>query len=221
MKAPLSQMTKKEILTLYKFRCNHGHNGISHYNCYRKEGKVPERIGFLDIEASNLKANFGIMLSYCIKKENNPKIYKGVVTKKELMSGDMDKRLIQDCIRDMRRFDRLIGHYSSRYDFPFIRTRAIIHHVPFPEYGEILQTDTWRMARSVLCLHSNRQDVIAESLQGHTVKTRIKQKHWIGALQGNPKSLAYVLDHNMKDVLDLERNYHLLKSFTVKTNKSL
>lgn len=221
MKAPLAQMTKREIMVIYKFRCKHGHNGISHYNCYRMESKTPERKGFLDIEASNLKANFGIMLSYCIKVENSPKIYKGVLTKKDLTSGLMDKRLIENCITDMRRFDRLIGHYSSRYDFPFIRTRAIIHGIRFPEYGEILQTDTWRMARSVLCLHSNRQAVIAEALLGRTVKTRIKQEHWIMALQGNPKSLAYVLDHNIKDVLDLEKNYHLLKAFTTKTNKSL
>ncbi len=223
MKPPLAQMKKSEILALYRYKCGHGHNGISHYNCYRRESLKPERIGFLDIETSNLKANFGIVLSYCIKPAGSAvkQIIKNVITKKELQDGEMDKRLIRDCVEDIKRFDRIIGHYSSRFDIPFIRTRAIIHGLDFPPYGELLQTDTWRMAKNSLALHSNRQDVLAESLLGRTVKTRIKQKHWIKALQGDKTALAYVLDHNLKDVMDLEKNYNKLVLYNRKSNTSI
>ena len=221
MKAPLAQMKKSEILALYRYKCKHGHNGISHYNCYRRESKEPEKIGFLDIETSNLKANFGIILSYCILIGGTKEIIKNVITKKELQDGEMDKRLVRDCISDITKFDRIIGHYSSRFDVPFVRTRAIIHGLDFPAYGELVQTDTWRMAKNSLALHSNRQDVLAESLLGKTLKTRIKQKHWIKALQGDKEALAYVLDHNENDVKDLEKNYNKLVRYNRKSNTSI
>ncbi len=219
----LGKLKKSEILYLWRHRCKHGHRYLSHPKCYLKEERIPEKIGFLDIETSNLAANFGLVLSYCIKPAGSTvkQIIKNIITKKELQDGDMDKRLIRDCVEDIKRFDRIIGHYSSRFDIPFLRTRAIIHGIEFPPYGELLQTDTWRMAKNSLALHSNRQDVLAESLLGRTVKTRIKQKHWIKALQGDKVALAYVLDHNIKDVIDLERNYNKLVRYNRKSNTSI
>jgi len=169
MKPPLAQMTKKEILKLFKWKCSHGHSGLAHYNCYRREKDKPEKVGYLDIETSSLKANFGIMISYCIKPQGSRKILKGLITAKDMANGNMDKRIVAQCIDDMRKFDRIVGHYSSRFDIPFIRTRAIIHKLKFPVYGEIVQTDTWRMARNLLALSSNRQDVVAEAILGNTV----------------------------------------------------
>jgi len=98
-KAPLAKMKKSEILNLYRWRCSHGHNGISHYNCFMREGNIPEKVGFLDIEASNLKANFGIMLSYCILPAGGKQkdILSGVISKKDLHSGTMDKRIVGEC----------------------------------------------------------------------------------------------------------------------------
>jgi DNA polymerase elongation subunit (family B) len=214
-------MTKKEILKLYRWRCNHGHNGISHYNCYCREGKKKEKIGYLDIETSNLKANFGIILCYCIKPQGSNRILHNTITKKDLQTGDMDKNLVRKCVRDMRKFDRIVGHYSSRFDLPFVRTRALIHKLDFPKYGEILQTDTWTMAKNCLALHSNRQAVIAETLLGKTVKTRIKQAYWIKALQGDRKAIDYVLDHCIKDVKDLEKDHLKLLAYSRKTSKSI
>jgi uncharacterized protein YprB with RNaseH-like and TPR domain len=212
---------RREIVKMGQFRCKHGHTGLSHYNCYRKESGIPERIGYLDIECSNLKANFGIMLSYCIKVRDKNKIYKSVITKEELENGKLDKELVKRCINDMKNFDHLMGHYSSGYDIPFIRTRALYWGLKFPEYGEMLHTDVYYLARRVLCLHSNRQDVIAETILGHTEKTRLNSRHWIMALQGDKKALAYVLKHNIGDVIDLEKNHKKLEVFARKSNRSM
>ena len=222
MKAPLPSMKKDEILDLFKWRCSHGHNGISHYNCWIREKDFGEKVGFIDIETSNLAANFGIILSWCIKPAGKgKKIIYGVITKEDLVSGDMDKRIVGDCIDTMRQFNRLIGHYSSRFDLPFLRTRALYWDLDFPVYGEIIQEDVWDIARRVLRLHSNRQDVVADSILGKTRKTRFDAKYWIMALQGNPEALKYVLDHNKGDVRDLEENYNKLSQFTRKGRRSI
>lgn len=212
---------KREVIKLARYRCKHGHTALVHYNCYRQEANEPERIGYIDIECSNLKANFGIMLSYCIKVRDKNKIYHNVITKEELESGSLDKVLVQQCIDDMRKFDHLIGHYSSGYDIPFIRTRALYWGLTFPEYGEISHTDLYYLARRVLCLHSNRQDVIAETILGKTGKTRLNARHWIMALQGDAKALKYVLNHNKADVLDLEANHKALEGYVRKSNRSI
>jgi len=215
-------MKKDEILDLFKWRCSHGHNGISHYNCWIREKDFGERVGFIDIETSNLAADFGIMLSWCIKPAGkNKKTIYGVISKEDLVSGDLDKRILVDCIEEMRNFNRLIGHYSSRFDLPFLRTRALYWNIEFPTYGEIIQEDVWDIARRVLKLHSNRQDSVSETLLGHSRKTRFSPRHWIMALQGDPEALAFVLDHNKKDVLDLEQNYNKLSQFTRKGRRSI
>jgi len=218
---PIAQMTKKEILKLFRGRCVHGHRYLNHYNCYLREKKKPERVGFLDIEASNLKANFGIMLSYCIKPAGSKKILCGVVSARDLKKGIEDRNLVRKCIADLQKFDRIITHYGTYYDIPFVRTRALMQKIPFPRYGEILHTDCWKMARKALCIHSNRQDTIAEALQGKTLKTRIKNKYWIHGLQGDTKSLQYILNHNKKDVVDLEKNYNSLLPFVRKYQSSI
>lgn len=223
MKPNLSKMTKKEILDLYNYRCKHGHNGISHYNCYCRELGQEEKIGFLDIETSNLKANFGIVLSWAIKPKGSKKkdILYDVISLKDLNSSAMDKKIIKSCVDAISGFDRIVGHYSTRFDIPFIRTRALIHGLEFPRYGQIKHADTWRMAKQLLCLHSNRQDCIAEALQHTTIKTRINSDHWIKALQGNARALQYVLDHNIKDVIELENNFNKLEKFFRRVGTSL
>ena len=135
MLAPVMKMTKEELRVVSTKRCKHGHTYLEHYNCYLEE-VTPEKVGFLDIEASDLKANFGIMLSYCIKDANSDKIWFDTVNEKDL-KGDLDKRLVTHCIEDMKRFDRVIGHYSTKYDIPFIRTRAIVWGLDFPRFGEL------------------------------------------------------------------------------------
>jgi uncharacterized protein YprB with RNaseH-like and TPR domain len=221
MKPPIPKMKKAEILELHRWRCKHGCTGLEHYNCWLRENPSEEKIGFLDIEASNLKANFGIMLSYCIKPLGSDDILFDVMKKRDFTKGILDKRVVTNCIKDMLKFQKLIGHYSSRFDIPFIRTRAIHLGIEFPKYGDILQIDTWRMAKDLLCLHSNRQDVVAETLCHENIKTRIDPKHWLLALQGDKKALDYILHHNKMDVIQLEQNYLKLKGYSRETKKSI
>jgi len=197
---------------LYEHTCSHRHKYTLHFNCFLKDYDIHERIGFLDIETSNLKANFGIILCWCIL-DNEGNLESDWMTKKDVVAGIEDKRVTQTCIDAMKQYDRVVGHYSTYFDIPYIRTRAIINGLKFPKMGEIYHTDTWKMARRALCLHSNRQAVIAESLYGKTVKTRISHPHWRQAMMGNEDSMMEVLDHCTKDVADLKKNFNTLLPF--------
>ena len=132
MPAPVSRLPKQEIIWLSRHRCNaHSHTYLDHYNCYLKEQEIKERVGFLDIETSHLKADFGICFCYCIKIMGKRKIISRCVTKKELYK-NLDREVIKQCVEDLKQFDRVITYYGSRFDLPFLRSRALHWNIDFP-----------------------------------------------------------------------------------------
>ena len=220
---PVHRLSKKELIWLASHYCKHRVPYISHYSCYLKEHpEEGERIGFLDIETSNLHADFGIILSYCIKDSWSDKIYEAVISAKDVKrSGEEDVEIVKKCIKDMGKFDRLVTYYGKRFDIPFIRTRALVCKIPFPEYGTLVHTDLYDTVKHRFRLHSNRLEAACRTILGKTDKTHIDPKYWRGGLRGDPKSLRYILDHNRKDVLDLEKLYNVVAKFSRKTNNSI
>jgi uncharacterized protein YprB with RNaseH-like and TPR domain len=213
---------RRHLQWLEEHRCKHRSSYLLHYNCYLAEqpgNAIPERIGFLDIESSNLKADFGICLAWCIKPSDSKKIISRSITPTELKTC-LDRNVVRDCITEMLKFDRIVGHYSSKFDIPFLRSRALFHGLDFPEYRKLWQTDTWRIARERLCISSNRLDNIARQLHIAEEKTRITPDHWIGALTGGKKHLKYILDHCKIDVLVLEKVWYALEKFANKAKTS-
>jgi len=218
---PVHRLKNAEIIYLSTHRCRHSHTFLEHYQCYQSEFYAPEKIGFLDIEASGLQADFGIMLSYCIKSHNTDKILFGLIKKHDIMSGAMDKHLVKQCIKDMMKFDRLVGFYSGKFDIPFIRTRALANKLEFPTFKALKHTDVYMMAKFKLKLHSNRQESVCRAILGETEKNHIDSKYWLAGLRGDGKSLRYILDHNKRDVRDLEKIYNKLSPYVRITDSSI
>lgn len=225
-KANINRMTKNEIMWLVNNRCEkHGHRYISHFNCFLKDHKVEERIGYLDIEASNLKANFGIVLTWAIKDGQSDYIYYDNITNKDVTKfpESEDKRILETCVDTMQEFDRIVTHYGGdfQYDTPYLRTRCLMMGVRFPHHGEVYHADTFAIAKKKLSLSSRRQDIIAEALFKDTIKSRIDSAAWRGAVRGDTKCIKEVLDHNFRDVIELEKNFLKMKPFIKLTRKSL
>jgi uncharacterized protein YprB with RNaseH-like and TPR domain len=185
---------------------------------------VEERIGYIDIESNGLVADFGVMLSYCILDETTGKILGRSITRKEITSKIFDKQLVEDCVTDMRKFDRLVAHYGigpKKFDINYLRTKAIHYGLDFPKYGELYGTDTHPIAKNKLRLSSNRLDNICLTLLGKTEKTRVVGNLWLRAVQGDPKALAEIFDHNKRDVRDLKRIFDKMRSFVRLTKTSI
>lgn len=216
----IKHANSQQLHWLLTHKCSHRHTYTRHFNCFIKDYDLSERTGFLDIETSNLKANFGIVLCWCILDDEG-NLYEDWMTKADVESGTEDMRVVETCIDTMKLFDRVCGHYSTYFDIPFLRTRALIHGLEFPGVGELYHTDVWRMARKSLCLHSNRQAVVAESLYGKTVKTRISHPDWRQAMMGNMESMKEVVNHCQMDVQDLKKNYETLLPFVRPVRSSI
>lgn len=224
MSIPIHRLSKQELIWMNKHFCKeHKHTFISHYQCYLKENPHQEKIGFLDIEASNLDANFGVMLSWCIKIKNGS-IISDVLDKNDFKGKSefhVDKRIVKNLVNAISGFDRLVGHYSKKFDIPFIRSRALINKIEFPSFGSIAHDDTYYMAKFKLKLNSNRLESVARALLGNSEKTHLDGATWIAASRGNKKALNYILKHNKIDVIELEKVWNILKDFVGKKNTSI
>ena len=240
VRLPVHHLKKAEFVWLGSHKCRHGHNYLEHWSCFLQERPtVPdgkqfsilnsissggERVGFLDIETSNLDANWGMILTYCIKDSRSKKILYGQITKadiKRFSDDKTDKRIVKQLVNDLKLFDRIVTHYGRRFDIPFIRTRALICGIPFPHFGSISNDDVWAIARRKLKLNSNRQQTVHTTLFGRSHKTHLNMKYWTAAARGNKTALNYVLKHNKIDVIELEESWNVLKNFVSKTNCSI
>jgi len=226
MQLNLQRLKKDEILWLAKHRCRHHHRYIEHTQCFLEEHpeKCPfyERIGFLDIESAGLNANWDIVISYAIKTGN--KILGRVLTPKEATDWNiLDKNLMEEFLKDVRQFDRLVVYWGKdrRHDLPFLRTRALKWGLDFPLYKEIYITDCYDIAKSKLRLHRNRMENVANFLKIPAKGHRLDPEKWQQAKLGNKSALNFVWKHNKEDVETLAKVYDRLVNFVRNSKVSI
>jgi uncharacterized protein YprB with RNaseH-like and TPR domain len=230
---PVGRLKKKEIVNLWSKKCiAHNVQYIFHRECYIKENPSSvDKVGFLDIETTNLKANMGYMLAYCIKDMGSNTIYCDTLNKKDVRKyltstakGDVvepDKRILKRCGEDVKRFDRIVTWYGRRFDVPFLKTRCLIADEEFPFYGELIHDDLYFIARYKLCFTSNRLATVARALFGETQKTHFDGHTWLPAQMGDKRALDEVLDHCKRDVLELEKIYYKIINFARRADVSI
>ena len=223
MPAPIHKLRKDEILKLAKGKCKHKHTYLDHYACYLAENpEKEERRAYFDIEASNLDADYGIMLSWAIKPSDSDVVIGDVLTPADVKKGTEDKRIVQSCIEALTNFDKVVTYYGTGFDIPFLRARALIVGVPFPAFGTLKHKDLYYVIKSKFKLSSRRLENACRQLLGATEKTRIDAKYWRNGVRGEKKSLAYIYDHNLHDVTDLEKLYNKVIEFgKIQNNTSI
>lgn len=176
------------------------------------------RIGFLDIEATNLNADFGYMLCWYIKAEGKDHYDHACVTKKEMQTkGKRDKRVVSELLDAFDNYDILFAHYGSdrRFDLPYIRTRAL--YWGFDDRlsrlrNEKFISDTWITSRNKLKLSRNSLANLSKFLGVEAEKTPLDPSVWNDAMLGDTQALKYVDIHCKADVDVLEAVQARLKS---------
>lgn len=181
------------------------------------------RVGYLDIEATNLNADFGFMLCWYIKAAGQNKYYHSIITRDEIHSEKFDRRVVDELLDALTHFDKVFAHYGGdrRFDLPYIRTRALMNGLGKKlarVQDERFVGDTWLISRNKLKLSSNSLDRLATILPGvKSKKTRLEPKIWLRGMVGNTKALAYIAQHCKADVLTLEQVHQELGPVERKT----
>lgn len=173
------------------------------------------RVGYFDIETYGFKANFGLMLSWAmyvpdkfmtidqsgqIDIGRKGKTYSDAMTRKEAIDyTKLDKRITKSLIKAFDKVDMVIGYYSTRFDVPFVRTRAAMHRLPKILYHQKYHYDMWFTVRSLYALTRNTLEQ-ACAMVGIEGKTHVDYALWDRARLGDSKAMDYILDHNVADV---------------------
>jgi len=224
VKCPVHKMLKKDIIWLFDHHCKHGHSYAEHYACFLaenpKDSPFRERVGVFDIETTGLKANWSHLLCWCIKEQGTDIIHKDLATRKEVRNKD-DKRIIKSAIKEIQNYDRIIGWYSSRFDLPYVRSRAIFHGIDFPSYKELCQTDVYYIARNKLALHSNRLGAVCEFFGIVAKNHPMSPGLWIRAGRGDKDALEEVLTHCEEDVVSTDKCHIMLSKYSAETKRSI
>lgn len=165
---------------------------------------------FLDIEATNLKADFGYCLCIAWKWEGEKKIHCLAITDSPTFEEDPtnDKWLIEEFSKEAEKADVVVFHYGSIFDYPYLQTRALYHGLK--PLARVKAIDTWRIARKALALSSNRLASLTRLL-GVEEKTPLDGPTWVKAMAGHKPSIKYVVEHCKQDVKVLEQVYHKIK----------
>jgi uncharacterized protein YprB with RNaseH-like and TPR domain len=240
--------------TIKELRCIHRHSIESHPACFA-QGKVkyefrddaefervlgvpwyqhPDyRIGYLDIEvAGGFNADWGTMLTWCIK-EREGKISSDSITRKEMLKGTTDRRITKSLVDEMRKYKILVGYYSTGFDIPYIRTKAVGWRIDFPgfymkeKYNGNYKTDSeiyhWDLYYTIRNKFKFSRSSLANACDYFDIegKTPISKKVWRKAMYGDKESLDIVLEHNRGDVEILEELHNLIQPFRKWTRKGI
>jgi len=177
------------------------------------------RIGYFDIESDGLFADFGTMLTWCIK-EKGGKITYDIIEKEDLFNGLADYNLTKSLINEIRKYKIICTYYGTGFDFPFLRAKALHYGLDFPGYGDIYHFDLYYVARDKLRLTRKSLDNVCDYLKIEG-KTQIDKDAWRKAKYGDPVALQEVLSHNSGDVVILEELHNKLESFRKWTRRSI
>lgn len=221
------RLTKAQHIWLWEHRCKkHCKPFSEHPSCFLKEAPdespISERVGYFDIEATGLNANWDYILSYALKVDGM--IYGRVLTKAEVLDWRvLDKDLVRELCSHLRTVDRVIVHYGRdrRFDLPFVRTRALRWRVDFPLYKQVLVTDNYDVAKNKLKLHSYRLEAICQFLEIPAKTHPMKPAMWQKAKLGDGRALDYIWRHNVEDVVSLKLAYERVEGFVRKVNTSI
>lgn len=153
-----------------------------------------------DIETTDFNADFGEVLSIAYRRLGYKTTKSFDITQtKEFKKDFTDDRgvlaHIQEVFDDA---DVLIGHYSKRFDFPFIQSRLLLNDMELLN-PQVKQVCTWEAARSSLKFTSNRLANLSTQLC-NTPKDKVARRDWRLAKGGDVAAIKKIAAYNIVDV---------------------
>lgn len=163
------------------------------------------KIVFMDIEASDLKADWGSLLcvGFCYSWKST--VYCPSILEHPGKYPSHDQPLLQHVIPYLEEGEMIITWYGSGYDLKFIQTKCVEYRLPYPNWPPHL--DLWVTPYKDWLLTSNRLKNVEEFLNLPECKTPLKKTMWRRARAGDPIGLKYVIQHCKQDVKVLRQAY--------------
>jgi uncharacterized protein YprB with RNaseH-like and TPR domain len=131
-----------------------------------------------------------------------------------------EKKLVQAANEELAKYDLLVGHYITRFDLPWLRSRALFFGLPEPARPFVYDTCAafGRLGYKTVPNHFGRPSRnlghVADFFGIEQEKTGIYPREWWQSVWGDVKTRKKAMDdivnHCIKDVRMNERAYWLL-----------
>jgi len=156
-----------------------------------------------DIETSNLRADFSIILSAVIKPfGKDPIVFRADEYKSWNKDRSNDADLVTDISDELRKHAIVITHYGQKFDIPFLRAKMVKHQLePLPPMFGI---DSWRIAKNNFAVSSRR---LANLVSFFDIgeKGGVDGPLWMrAAYDADSDALDAIVEHNIIDCVELE-----------------
>ena len=192
-------------------------------NSTNEEHHITPKVLIFDIETSPMKAyvwnrwHTNVYLEqtisewFCIawsaKWLYSNEVIGEVVTPIEALKED-DSRIMKKLYELISQADIIVAHNGDKFDIPKINSRFI--SLGLPPYKPVFSIDTLKVAKKQFGFSSNKLDALAEYF-GIPHKLETSFDLWKRCLNGDVKSLQYMLEYNKMDVKILEEVYLRLR----------
>ena len=224
LKLPVRKLLKRDMVWLAENKCRHGHTYLEHYACFLQEkpdtSPLTENVGIFDIETTGLVANWSQMFCWCMKEHGKNVIHEDLISKRAIRDKD-DYKIVKSAVAEIEKYDRIVTWYGTRFDLPYVRSKALYFDIPFPRYQELYHTDLWYQSRSKLRLHSNRLGTVCQYFgipaKGHPMTPDLS----IRAGRGDSDALETVLEHCREDTIATDKCYDLLMDYSPANKRSI
>jgi len=172
----------------------------------------------LDIETSNLNADFGFVLCAMVKPYHSKvKIFRIDDYPEWLDARYNDRPMIKDLVEYLNQFDGVITYYGKWFDVPFLNSELSAYELP--EIRDMFHVDLWEHVKRNLKLHNNRLQTVIEYFNTFPVgkkrieeKTHINSLYYRKAITGDKTGIDELVKHCVKDVIALEQCFDILKT---------
>lgn len=171
---------------------------------------------FIDLEMTNLHADYGRLICGCIKPYGQPtwtfRIDETAAgTARVWDDGDLAV-ILRDALKDNY---EIIGYNSVMFDIKFLNSRLMKHGEDVLVLPRRQHRDMLFVAKRAFALSSNRLQSVQEFLRLKNEKTRLEPEMWIRASAGDPEAIDYVVEHCQADVAVLEEVFEYLLPYVM------
>lgn len=147
------------------------------------------------------------VICWSAKWLNSDTVLGDCLTPSEAIAQD-DKRIVTSLWKLFDQADIIVAHNGNKFDVPKMNSRFVINDLPpTTPYRTV---DTCLIARKQFGFSSNKLDALATYF-GFNHKLDTDFSLWQGCLEGDQKSLDYMLKYNKQDVVLLEQVYLKLR----------
>jgi len=170
-----------------------------------------------DLETFSLSANTGILLC-CAYKTYGSKEQPLVIRADEFPNWKKRRSdpsaIVAEVIKQLSDYDIYVAHNGQRFDKPMLVSWALKYHQPVAlRFAKFI--DPVLLARRHMRLARNSLQELIRFLDIPEDKTHVEFRHWLqAAMDGDSKSLDYIVHHCVQDVKSLEMVYERVKSLT-------